>query len=157
MFLPITKLKDITLKPFQYITLFSGYKDELIYTNESIYIPYMFMQQKENEHIHFYLNDDSKPVIIDIFYEINDYNVYLNWNFVKYRCKELEVSNMDEIFSDSIINTGLSGNILNIRDSFNYYDILMSTMKYYYDHLHESIILRLDNYDGNKFYIYNGK
>ena len=151
----LVELNKIALKPFQIITLFSGYNQEHIHKSTFDYLNEINNKSFE---CFYYFNRNEKKIIVDIQYHLTDDEIiYLNWNFTKQRCNDLELTYLDEIFSDSIINTGLSGNILNIKDSFNYHEILISTMKYYHTVFDEPILLRIDNYKENMFFIYNGE
>jgi hypothetical protein len=62
-----------------------------------------------------------------------------------------------EIMSDTLINLYLSSNILNKYSVDGYYENLIDVVKYHHTMFDKPIILRIDNYNGNKFFMYNGE
>lgn len=151
MFKNIKELDNLSITPFQIVTLLTGYTDEELVNDDS----FKTLNNDVDEKIIFFLKDKS-PVIVDIYYPLKNNNLYLNWAFVKEICKSKKHSYLNEIFSDTAINISLSHNLLNLKHAFDYKDNLIDTVDYYYKQLHVNIIIRIDSYFGNKFFIYKG-
>lgn len=147
----ISKLKRNDLKPFQRITLLQE-EDGMTLLNNPLTIHCSDVPEnfREDEYIQIIQTKKSKYVL-DIYYKTNSYIVYQPWDFVKQRSKELNYLTLHEILSDSLINTCLSSNLL-IKKPFDYYINLIDTIEYYSRTLNSNILLRIDDYFGNKFF-----
>jgi len=160
MILDISKLKREELKPFQNITILY-FEDVNIYDSENISIDLSMnfqsnipLDNQVDELLSTYF-DGYESKIFDISYMGNNKQIFLNWSFVKQRAKQMKMKTSYEILSDSLMNICLSSNLL-VKDTFDYYGNLMNTLSYYAKSLsYKQLILRIDNYNGNKFFVYN--